>query len=371
MTKISFFTCDYPTANSPYILNLESFFKLNNIKVLFINKSEQTFQTKNKNRFKQFFSKYVILVKLYRVLLYDINFFQRLKKYYNELDSCSENIIAFEKMSLLILFLKKTKPIAYVSLESNYIFDSESLSEFFLSIFEKFYLKIYNVKVLSTSERRLEVLFKYINKKNRASLAIPVCSNGAKITEKSTYLRNKYNIPNDKKIVLIAGTMGHSLADEVLHSVKDWPEPFVLFLHSHNGLYSDKILNNTSKRIYFSSNENLNLSSAEELIYASSDISLVLYPNHSINYRLTAFSSGKLASSSRAGLPIIVSDFSEFNYLFSLFKFGLTSNVDSISNCLNDISKSYETFRSMSFSAYTNIYKFQKYHSSLKSFFNL
>jgi len=370
MKSVSFISGDYPVTNSPFIYNLSNYFNNNNVKVFIPHINTPLYTKLKSSKLKSILSKYKFLVLIYRVLLYDLKFINRVLSYSSKIKvTDEENVFAIEKFGLFLSFLNGIKPRLYVSLETNYIFHSETLTEFFLNIFEKIYLIFYRPPVMCTSSSRLNILT-YNNKiKLKNTLIVPVCGTQLKITEKNAYIRSKYNIDEKKIIVLIAGTMGHSLVDEIVSNINMWPSEFVLFLHSSNGVYTDFILDASlnSKSIILS-DELFTIEDAESKIYNSADISIIMYPDNSINYKLTAFSSGKLAASTKCGLPVLVPDFKEYRDLILDYKFGLTTNIFNIPTNLQLLNNSYSFFSSESKKAYQNIYNFENYKESIDNF---
>lgn len=378
MYKIDFLSGDYPIFNSPFIQNLNGFLNDNHFESNFLNSDKKENLNSNRiskvSKLKKKLSKFKLIASLYRMILYDLNFISRVKLFSKDVDwNRTSNIIAIEKFGLFLAYLNKKRPIIYISLESNYILHSESISEFILNIFEKFYLFFYDPPVICTSYSRLNVItFNNLIKLSNFFI-LPVCASyvAHNFVSKSNYLRQKYLIKSDIIIVLIAGTMGHSLVEDILDTIDHWSDEFVLVLHSPNGSYSEYIKEKASlcNKIILSF-DSFSIEDAEKYIYGSSDISIIMYPNNSINYRLTAYSSGKLAASAKFGLPVLVPNFKEFNELIDDYGFGICSSTYEIPENLKMLKLKYEHFSKEAYRAYNDIYKFDNYSYEFNLFLN-
>jgi hypothetical protein len=136
--------------------------------------------------------------------------------------------------------------------------------------------------------------------------------------KQNNYLRNKLNIPYDKKIALYMGSFGDWTATgNLIKCVAKWPESWVLVLHPRYGLennvmcYFDDI--KKSENI-FVSYEPVHYTYELENIVCSADIGIVLYlpdfssPIFGKNILFIGLSSGKLSTYLKYGLPVIVNN---------------------------------------------------------------
>lgn len=189
------------------------------------------------------------------------------------------------------------------------------------------------------------------------------------IKEKTNYLRDKFNIPKGKIIVLYTGGIESWALDRMLiESTFEWGNEYVLVLHgwSRDGYlrilepYIDKI-NATEKKIY------LSLDSLREKEYAnlvtSADIGLVWYKrNLSNNVARLGLSSGKLAMFLRCGLPIVVPSYLEgISEFINKYQFGiLADNESEIKKAVASIMENYQLYRNNAFRFCSDFLDFEK-----------
>jgi len=192
---------------------------------------------------------------------------------------------------------------------------------------------------------------------------IPVAGRGTRFEANDFYLHDKYNITRDKKIAIYAGSIEKwTMADELLSSLKKWPNNWVLFFHHR---YSDS--QKLNKFIVGKLPDNLIIS--EEIISSidgmnkiikSGEVGIALYkPTYSNpflgkNIEFMGLSSGKLNTYLQHGLPVIVnkigimSDYVKNNNLGQVI-----NNVEDISDALKLIDRS--TMKNNCLSFYENV----------------
>ena len=137
--------------------------------------------------------------------------------------------------------------------------------------------------------------------------------------EDSEYLRDKFDIPRNKKVILYSGALELWAIDEsLIHSVNEWDNNYVLVLHGYcRNDYLEKVLmplvekiNSKRKKIYLS----LNLVDETEYmrLISSADIGLAWYKKDlSENVSTIGLSSGKMNAYLRCGIPIIIPTYLE------------------------------------------------------------
>ncbi|MFZ4801563.1 MAG: hypothetical protein ACOYLR_06190 [Chlorobium sp.] len=284
--------------------------------------------------------------------------------------SYSDITIVAEKGSLFAALLSGKVPNIYYSLEVSPFIEEPSILFKGLHIIEYLYIKIKNPYVISQSETRINLL----QKNKDRQIIIPVTSNGDMLPKKN-YLRENLGIGHDKKILLMAGGLGEDqLTLDILTQVKYWSDHYVIVLHSASGRYSNNVYFVANQienkgRIFLSKNC-LTIGEAEELIYSSADIGIVLYKDLGFNYRYTAFSSGKLAAFLRSGVPVIVPNYDEFNKLLNKYRFGESSSIADIQKKINDILNSYDKYENAAYRAYNCIYKYSNYSGDVATVIN-
>lgn len=160
---------------------------------------------------------------------------------------------------------------------------------------------------------------------------LPVAPSNDPAVKKTDYLRDKFNIPEEKIIVTHAGSFSEwTCAEELIESSKSWPEEFVLVIHIRNQpneFIKTLMLDKNTAHIIFSTDP-CTESEYEELL-ASADIGLVLYkPTKSNKYtgkniENMGLSSGKFSSYMKCGIPIISINQEYYKKMLKSYEFGL------------------------------------------------
>jgi hypothetical protein len=183
---------------------------------------------------------------------------------------------------------------------------------------------------------------------------IPVSPANTKIP-KSNYLRSRFNIPDDKFIVLHSGSFDNwTYADELIESMEFWPRNAILIVHTRQNLknknpYFNRLKKSENERIFISTTPLVN-DKYEEMV-SSADIGLVLYkPIQNDKYlqkniKVIGLSSGKFSTYMKHGLPVISSKQMCYADLLKEFKFGI--NMDSftdITSAILEVTANYEAY---------------------------
>jgi hypothetical protein len=188
---------------------------------------------------------------------------------------------------------------------------------------------------------------------------LPVSSRGAAAPRRTDYLRERFKIKADKKILLHSGTFRDwTCADEVTESALKWPDNLVLVIHTHYerfGRGEDPYilgLRKLASEKVFISNRALDQSEYEEMI-CSADAGLVFYkPNHKPpfggrNLEMIGLSSGKLSSYMKNGLPVICGGQVNFMALIERYRFGEYSHdFNDIPRLFNKICENWSQYSS-------------------------
>jgi len=166
--------------------------------------------------------------------------------------------------------------------------------------------------VLTQDETRADILAE-LNQVARDKVQVAYNSApGAATPQKKDYFHRALGIPADKRVVLATGTLLpiHGV-DDIVDSVADWPDEFVLVLHGWIPERNfERVLHariNANKERIFLSTDILDQAHKHD-IFQSADIGLVFFRPEGINYMFAAGSSGKLFDFMRAGVPIIGND---------------------------------------------------------------
>lgn len=163
--------------------------------------------------------------------------------------------------------------------------------------------------------------------------AMPNVPPGQAKNERSNYLREKFGILQEKKIVLYTGGIAeYNLTFEHIQSTETWPDNTILIMHCWGS--DDEILRlkeytrNFKKEIYFST-EMMPFNMIDEL-YRSADIGLAIYGDSTLNHKYAGLSSGKLFNFMKACVPTIT------NKTESNVK---AIEINGCGICVNDISE--------------------------------
>lgn len=167
---------------------------------------------------------------------------------------------------------------------------------------------------------------------------LPVAPSGTLEREKSNYLRDRHNIPEDHTIVLISGSFENwTCANEILDSLSEWPEKFVLVVHSKLKVNEKKRyirkINGAGLTNIILSNDSLPIGEYEQLV-ASADMGLVMYkaipPSRYLQKNIgnIGLASGKFSFYVKHGIPVISLTQKIYEELFKEYKFG--ANIHSL-----------------------------------------
>ena len=125
----------------------------------------------------------------------------------------------------------------------------------------------------------------------------------------SDYLRQRFNIPPDKRIILMIGAITDlNMALELAQAARNWPSGWALVLHGWvaNEDYLHQVKQACRDRQTILSLDVVPQQELDKLV-ASADIGIALYENQGLN--IYHMSSGKIPQYMRCGLPVIAIDF--------------------------------------------------------------
>jgi hypothetical protein len=190
--------------------------------------------------------------------------------------------------------------------------------------------------VLIQDKWRADLLARENNIDEKKFAYLPVAPRLAKDTIKSQYLRKKYNIPENKFIVLHSGSFANwTHADELLENVDKWPDNTILLIHTRyrpddSNKQINKIINKNLPNVILSTDP-LDNETYEKMV-CSADIGLVLYkqmPGSKYvqkNIETIGLSSGKFAYFMKYSLPVISIGSKTYSKLLKEYKFGFNIN---------------------------------------------
>ncbi|WP_375724893.1 hypothetical protein LXN10_05535 [Arcobacter sp. KX21116] len=280
----------------------------------------------------------------------------------NNYDYC----IANEKSSLVIAkeFMQKNTKIIYWPTEL-YTMESHADSHHRLPIQLDYERKVINSidLIIHADENREKEFFRICQKEFfTKKLYFPISLKREKIsnsTNKSYH--NLFNLEKQKKIILYNGLISvhKRFIIDIVIAAQKMPEEVVVVLSGlHNGdselLRIIKLLDKKGQifidTILHSPEERHNL-------FCTADIGLAFYVEDDVNELLTIMSSDKIASYTRAGLPIISFDYSNYINIYGKVKFGIgIDEFQNINRAITEILAHYDEYSKNSLSAYEKYY---------------
>jgi glycosyltransferase involved in cell wall biosynthesis len=196
---------------------------------------------------------------------------------------------------------------------------------------------------------------------------VPVSEPGPCRTESSDVLRVRLGIPADRHIALVLGgiySLNMSLEIAAQTEAPDWPLPWVLVFHgfTSNRDYLKQICHvGRNGRVYVS----VNRVPFEEMdtLTASARVGIALYRPVDDNFRLSVFSSGKIALYFKCGLPVIVNDFPVTRPVIERYHCGVClSDVAQLPDAIRRIEARYEEMRQGAARIFAEKYDFDRFY---------
>lgn len=221
-------------------------------------------------------------------------------------------------------------------------------------------------KALLAEENKLaEKVFEYL----------PVSSAGT-AAENSGYLRSRFGIPADKRIVLHSGSFANwTYGNELVELAARWPKDFVLVVHTRNSSDGNHLvdqLQELGRENVIVSTEPLPMDQYEVLV-ASADIGLVIYkwiPGCRYNQKNTqtiGLSSGKFSFYMKYGLPVVSVAQKTYGQLLHRFAFGENvASLHDIPAALARIDENYDFHRGEARRLFSERLDLEEYWPSLQ-----
>ena len=178
----------------------------------------------------------------------------------------------------------------------------------------------------------------------------------------SSFLHDRLKIDRDRKIVLCAGTItGWAMSKELVQSAQTWPHELVLVMHSRRNAYG--LLYEAYHEAVFHSADPSNIIFSFEPVQASqlldligsADIGVAFYSPLLLdgteklqkNLKIMGFSSGKLSTYLKCGLPIVTNAENGFRSLIESYNCGVfVTHPSETKDALQKIMAHYDDFSS-------------------------
>jgi hypothetical protein len=276
---------------------------------------------------------------------------------YNDIKHEEYNFcVGIEKQGLIwcgLIAQKLNIPILYYSLEL-YIENHPMLaSQGHLRDAEKYFHRQSKATLIQDQFRK-KALFE-ANEVNNDAIYLPVSVPGPIIKKKSSFLHEKFNIPNNKKIALFFGGMApQRYCEEIIQAAQTLQDDVLVVFHGFemiDGYIQVLKKADVKNKIIFS----LDKLPEEQITYilCSADIGFAIYSNDNANDRYTAFSSQKIALFLKHGIPIVSNHNESYTKLFNEFRCGVSISENTTTlEALNTILSDLEEYRLASFLAF-------------------
>jgi len=224
-------------------------------------------------------------------------------------------------------------PLVYYSLELLLSHELTTTEERWIKNQERTFSKQATFVIIQDAERA-ELLIQDNGLSPDRVFCVPNAPLGRDQRKRSNYLRDKYGLPSDSRIILHSGAI-HAWAGalQLVQSTQNWPDQWVLVCHTRfrsTFAYTDVLvaLKNLAipGRVIFSTDP---VSQWEyPTMVQSADIGVAFYiPQIGSSYtqdniRHLGLSSGKLAYYLQAGLPVLVNDIPSLQRLVGTYQCG-------------------------------------------------
>jgi len=295
--------------------------------------------------------KHIVFNRLYSKFLMSLLVFVENFLYYRKYDL----IIGVDRQGLLEAnILNKLKKTPYIFISFEIMFASETSVKYkSLEINASKNISMWVVQ----DEVRAEKL-KYENGlKNCNKSILPLASAGlGNIND--LRLRDQLSVPKNKKVAIMIGSVGvWSMASDIIKSIPDWPEDWVLILHERYGRTRKKLENELNelaayinKKIFISECATEHVDDMSTIL-SGVDAGIAFYrPDYAGSYtgnniEFLGLASGKISTYLRYGVPVIANEVGLYAELIRKHKLGkIVSTPEDISNILLDFKNVNYTF---------------------------
>lgn len=184
---------------------------------------------------------------------------------------------------------------------------------------------------------------------------VPNSPLGTSRRNRSRYWHQRFALSSDQRVVLSTGSIAQwTGVEEIVSSVRFWPEDWVLVVHSRSNTESSELVKKLRElavpgRVFFS----LQPVARQEydMLVDGADIGIAFYvPTRDSTYtgqnlQFLGLSSGKIADYLRAGLPVIVNQAGSISELLQRERCGIAvTNAQDIGIAIAEIAQQYREY---------------------------
>jgi len=197
-------------------------------------------------------------------------------------------------------------------------------------------------------------------------ITVPNSPLGRAARQDSDYLREKFQISKERKIILHAGGLaGWTMSLELSEATRTWSGDWVLIFHTRatqNGdAYLDKVRAAADNSRVLFSLQPVPYAQLDALV-GSADIGIALYRNTGQNVSQIGLSSGKLAQYLKCGLPVVTTDFPSLRRIIEGYRCGIcVSDPQEVEQAVSKILAHYDTYSANSVVCYNELFSPEKH----------
>jgi len=277
-------------------------------------------------------------------------------------------LIGVEPLGMLTAYqlgLQTAAPFAYYNMELHTESDRQTPNDFIVKAIEKRINGFAAFTIVQDIERG-QLLAKENGILENSLIPVPVCADGEPFMGKTGYLRDRFGLSADMRIILYAGFIADwAMCAEIAESAQSWPKNWVLIFHTHgynNENYINKVRRFESDNLLFS----LAPVPYEELpaFLASADIGIALYRDLGANFTLISSASGKLAHYMKSGLPVVVNSYPGVSEVVERYHCGISVNgPEQLRAAITEIFANYQQMQAGAYRCYEDNYRLSRYFS--------
>lgn len=221
--------------------------------------------------------------------------------------------------------------------------------------------------VMITSPKRARAFAKINDYPDDHISIIPTVPMADAENYRSIYFREKFRIPDDKRIILYSGNFQPwAQCIEILASMHLWPKNTVLVMHTWNrdSLHSKYFVEMRKVAADFPVHFSSEFIPSDELTSAlsSADIGLLFYDSIDANFTEILFSSNKMGEYLAANLPVICSPHPSLSEFTQAHGIGIASDFNGIGKSIESILLRLDDYRE-------NVRRCRERHFQFESYF--